>query len=81
LVQGARQRDALKEALINDIAVEWQEKVQSSKNGMRMKKNELSTLIEQKKEAHELTHIEVSSALIHQCIRKISQFALIMLVP
>jgi hypothetical protein len=59
----------LKEALINDIAMEWQEKVKSS-NGVRMKMNELSILIHEKKEAHQHTHVEVSCLLIHQCVRK-----------
>jgi len=61
LVQPARQFDAFKEVLINEIATEWQEKVQSSKNGRRLK---LSTLIHEN-EAHELTYIEISSSFIH----------------
>jgi hypothetical protein len=51
------------------FATEWQEKVQSSKE-MRMKKNELSTLINQKKEEHQLTHIDINCLLIRQRISK-----------
>jgi hypothetical protein len=58
-----------REALINDIALAWEEKVKSF-NGVRMKKNELSTLIEQKKEAHELINVDVSCSLIRQRVRK-----------
>jgi len=74
LVQPARQFDAFKEVLINEIATEWQEKVQSSKNGRRLN---LSTLIH-KNEAHELTYIEISSSFIHW---HISQFSHLMLAP
>jgi hypothetical protein len=35
--QAAREHYSLKEALVNDIAMEWQEKVKTS-NGFRMKK-------------------------------------------
>jgi hypothetical protein len=59
----------LRESLVNDIASAWQEKVNSF-NGVRMKKNELSALIQEKKEAHELTDVDVSCALICQHMRK-----------
>ncbi len=54
-IQAAQQGDSLKEVLINEIATEWQEKVQSS-NEMSMKKNELSTLINKKGGASTYPH-------------------------
>jgi hypothetical protein len=68
-VQAAREHQMKREALVNEIALAWEEKAKSS-NGGRMKKNELSKLIEQKKEAHQLTNVDVSCSLIRQRVRK-----------
>jgi len=59
------------EALIQEIASEWSEKVRakSVENG-RMKKNELEKFIEHKKEERGLTNISISKSCIRQRIQK-----------
>jgi hypothetical protein len=55
--------------LVNEIATEWQERVQLAE-GKRMSRNALDALIKQKQEEHELTRFEIKKSLIRQRVMK-----------
>lgn len=67
--QSARVKDFHKEMLLNEIATEWQSRVQLA-GGKRMSRNKLDALIKEKKEEHELTEFEISKSLIRQRVIK-----------
>jgi hypothetical protein len=70
-IRASRDKVEQTEALIQEIASEWSEKVRakSVENG-RMKKNELEKFIEHKKEERGLTNISISKSCIRQRIQK-----------
>ena len=67
-LKALREKDAKKEALLNDIATSWSEKMQHEKSGERdrMKKNELDSLIKQKTEESGLTGVTIKKKSIQQ---------------
>ncbi len=56
--------------LANEIATEWQDRVQQMTVGKRMSRNALDALILQKQEEHELTDYEIKKSLIRQRVMK-----------
>ena len=67
-MKALREKDAKKEALLNDIATSWSEKMQHEKSGEkdRMKKKELDSLIKQKTEESGLTGVTIKKKSIQQ---------------
>jgi hypothetical protein len=59
----AQKADYHREMLVNEIATEWQERVQLAE-GKRMSGNVLDALIKQKQEEHKLTRFEIKKSLV-----------------
>jgi hypothetical protein len=68
-LKALREKDAKKEALLNEIAASWSEKLEEEKSRGekdRMKKNELDDLIKQKTEESGLTGLTIKKKSIQQ---------------
>ncbi len=67
-MKALREKDAKKEALLNDNATSWSEKMQHQKSGEkdRMKKKELDSLIKQKTEESGLSGVTIKKKSIQQ---------------
>jgi hypothetical protein len=74
VLQARRDRNDKEEALLNEIALEWDKRVKAVKgNGVikkRMKRNELQQLIDEKKLEHGLTDYNVTKSCIRQRVQK-----------